>query len=61
MHKDKLQDLKREALRMRRKLDNISDRQEKDRALKTYARLLYDIKEAKKLNVENPGLLILNK
>ena len=46
---------------MRRKLDNITDRQEKDRALKTYARLLHEIIETKRFKAENPGLVILNK
>ena len=58
---DRLQDLKREAQRMRKKLDNITDRQEKDRTLKNYAKLLHDIKETRKFEAENPGLVILNK
>jgi len=61
MYGDKLQDLKQEALRMRKKLDNITDRQEKDRTLRTYAKLLHDIKKTRKFEAENPGLVILNK
>jgi len=34
MNRLNLQDLKREAVRIRRKLDKITDRQEKERALK---------------------------
>jgi len=61
MHGHKLQSLKREAARMRKELDNITDRQEKDKALKTYAGLLHEIIETKRFKAENPGLVILKK
>ena len=58
MNRLKLQDLKREAVRIRRKLDNITDRQEKERALKTYAKLLHEIIEIRKVEAEKPLMLI---
>ena len=61
MYRDKLQNLKQEAARMRRELDNITDRQQRDKTLKTYAKLLHEIVEKKKFKAENPGLVILNR
>ena len=58
MNRFKLQDLKREAVRMRRKLDKISDRQEKDRASKMYAKLLHEIKETRKVEAEKPVMVL---
>lgn len=58
MDKLELQDLKREAVRIRRKLDKITDRQEKTRALKTYAKLLNEIIEIRKVEAEKPIMLI---
>jgi hypothetical protein len=58
MNRLKLQDLKREAVKMRRKLDKTTDRQEKERALKTYAKLLHEIIEIRKFEAENPVMLI---
>jgi len=58
MSRFRLQDLKREAVKTRRKLDKITDRQEKDRALKTYAKLLHEIIEIRKAEAENPGMVI---
>jgi len=58
MNRLKLQDLKREAIRTRRKLDKITDRQEKEKALRTYAKLLHEIIEIRKLEAEKPVMLI---
>ena len=58
MNRFKLQDLKREAVRMRRKLEKISDRQEKDRALKMYAKLLHEIIETRKVEAEKPVMVL---
>jgi len=57
MDRLELQDLKREAVRIRRKLDKITDRKEKARALKTYAKLLNEIIEIRKV-AEKPVMLI---
>jgi len=61
MNKLELQDLKREAVKVRRKLDKITDRQEKERALKTYAKLLHEIIEIKKFEAEKPVVIIRGK
>ena len=58
MNRFKLQDLKREVVKTRRKLDKITDRQEKERALKTYAKLLHEIIEIRKFEAEKPIMLI---
>jgi len=58
MNRLKLQDLKREAVKTRRKLDKITDRQEKERALKTYAKLLHEIIEIRKVEAEKPIMVI---
>jgi len=57
----KLQDLKREAVKVRRNLDKISDLQEKERALKTYAKLLHEIIEIRKFEAEKPVVIIRGK
>jgi len=57
----KLQDLKREAVKVRRNLDKISDRQEKEKALKTYAKLLHEIIEIRKFEAEKPVVIIRGK
>jgi len=61
MNKLELQDLKREAVKVRRKLDKITDRQEKERALKTYAKLLHEIIEIRKFEAEKPIVIIRGK
>jgi len=61
MNKLELQDLKREAVKTRRKLDKITDRQEKERALKTYAKLLHEIIEIRKFEAEKPVVIIRGK
>jgi len=61
MNAFKVQDLKREAVKVRRKLDTISDRQEKERALKTYAKLLHEIIEIRKFEAEKPVVIIRGK
>ena len=53
-----LRDLKREAVKIRRKLDRITDRREKENALKTYAKLLHEIIEIRKVEAEKPIMLI---
>jgi len=58
MNKFELQDLKREAVKIRRKLDTLTDRQEKERALKTYAKLLHEIIEIRKFEAEKPVVVI---
>lgn len=58
MNRLRLQDLKREAVRIRRKLDKITDRQEKEKTLKTYAKLLHEIMEIRKVEAEKPIMLI---
>jgi len=61
MHKLELRDLKQEAVKIRRKLDKITDRQEKERALKTYAKLLHEIIEVRKFEAEKPVVVIRGK
>ncbi len=58
MNRLNLQDLKREAVRIRRKLDKMTDRQEKEKVLKTYAKLLHEILEMRKVEAEKPIMLI---
>jgi len=58
MNRLNLQDLKREAVRIRRKLEKITDRQEKEKTLKTYAKLLHEIVEIRKVEAEKPIMLI---
>lgn len=58
MNRFELQDLKREAVKVRRKLDKITDRQEKERALKIYAKLLHEIIEIRKVEAEGPVMVI---
>ena len=53
--------MKREAVKVRRNLDKISDRQEKEKALKTYAKLLHEIIEIRKFEAEKPVVIIRGK
>jgi len=56
-----VQELKREAVKIRRNLDRMVDRQEKEKALKTYAKLLHEIIEIRKFEAEKPVIVIHNK
>jgi len=54
----RVQELKREAVKIRRNLDRMVDRQEKEKALKTYAKLLHEIIEIRKFEAEKPVIVI---
>lgn len=43
MNKSELHSLKQEAIKIRRKLDKATNQQERERALRTYAKLLKEI------------------
>jgi len=55
------QELKREAVKIRSKLDKMTNRQEKEKALKTYAKLLHEIIEIRKFEAEKPVIIIRGK
>ena len=61
MNRLKAEDLKREAVKVRRNLDRITDRQEKEKALKTYAKLLHDIIEMRRFEAEKPVMIVRSK
>ena len=61
MNNLRVQELKREAVKVRGKLDKISDQQEKEKALKTYAKLLHEIIEIRKFEAEKPVIIIRGK